>query len=147
MCALGVCVVQVHGRSGYRGLIVGFDDTCKQTETWIEARRVDELPRGRGQPFYHVLVDERDVESAVTADRISYVAEEEVVRAAADGEFPSEPLRHRLVESLMEADSYDAARCRYEPLAQLRQMYPPNVEACWMVVAVLPEEVERADSE
>ena len=131
--------MMVHARSGFRGLIVGFDDTCRQTEEWMEAKGVDSLSRGRNQPFYHILVDERDVQSAVK-QQIGYVAEEEVVRASPEGEFPSEPLRHRLVASLMVSDSYDEQRCRYEPLPQLRLMYPPNVDGCWMVDAVMPDE-------
>lgn len=45
-----------HKRFDYVGAIVGWDPTCAQSEAWIRQMHVDSLPRGRNQPFYHVLV-------------------------------------------------------------------------------------------
>lgn len=45
----------VHVRYGYQGFITGWDPVCSMPEEWIENMGVDELPRGRGQPFYHVM--------------------------------------------------------------------------------------------
>ena len=125
----------VHARYGYRGVIVGFDDACMQTDEWTDAMGVDKLPQGRDQPFYHVLVDERDR----PGHQVTYVAQENAIRAAADGEFPGEPLRHSLVTSLLQPGSFDEARCRYKPLPQLRAIYPPDVDGCWMVDAVIAD--------
>ena len=50
-----------HRAFGYRGVILGTPDhTCMQGAQWIEQMGVDDLPRGRHQPWYHVLVDTRD---------------------------------------------------------------------------------------
>ena len=127
--------VMVHARYGYRGAIVGFDGVCVQTEEWIQAMGVDDLPAGRDQPFYHVLVDERDR----PGDQVTYVAQENIVRTSPEGEFPCQPLRHRLLASLLQPGSFDKERGGYEPLPQLRQIYPPNVDGCWMVDAVVAD--------
>ena len=44
----------------YRGVIIGFDRSCKQTDAWVRSMNVDNLKHGRHQPFYHVLPDARD---------------------------------------------------------------------------------------
>ncbi|GAA6004309.1 uncharacterized protein JCM10292_001417 [Rhodotorula paludigena] len=40
----------------YRAVIRGWDYRCEASEEWIQQMRVDSLPFGRAQPFYHVLV-------------------------------------------------------------------------------------------
>ena len=52
---LGQCFL--HNKYGYRGCIVGWDDECRQPDEWCQAAGVDDLPLGRAQPFYKVLVD------------------------------------------------------------------------------------------
>lgn len=49
-----------HARYGYMGIITGWDSHCDMTEGWMVHMNVDDLPGGRQQPFYHVVVDERD---------------------------------------------------------------------------------------
>ena len=50
-----------HRRFGYRGVVVrSADHTCQMHENWCRQMGVDGLRRGRYQPWYHVLVDERD---------------------------------------------------------------------------------------
>lgn len=44
-----------HRRYGYRGFVVGWSQTCAASQTWIAQMRVDELPRGRHQPFYNIV--------------------------------------------------------------------------------------------
>lgn len=44
-----------HRRFGYRGFIVGWDAQCAASPAWIVQMRVDDLPRGRHQPFYKVV--------------------------------------------------------------------------------------------
>lgn len=39
---------------------MGWDAQCCESEAWREANSIDRLPRGAKQPFYHVLVDQRD---------------------------------------------------------------------------------------
>lgn len=69
--AHGVGAVVTHRRFGYRGVVAGADPTCLASPAWMAAMRVDALSQGRFQPFYHVLVDERDRPGGVT----TYVAE------------------------------------------------------------------------
>ena len=47
-------------RYDYRGVIYGWDATCQAEESWIASMGVDRLRFGRQQPFYRVLLDERD---------------------------------------------------------------------------------------
>ncbi|KAK4549025.1 hypothetical protein LTR36_007481 [Oleoguttula mirabilis] len=58
-----------HKRYGYQGVIVGWDTKCGAEARWMEQMRVDELPRGREQPFYNVVADDKS---------IRYVAEENI---------------------------------------------------------------------
>ena len=44
-----------HKRYGYEGFIIGWDSMCSADTRWIHQMRVDELPRGREQPFYNVM--------------------------------------------------------------------------------------------
>ncbi|QRV90554.1 hemimethylated DNA-binding domain protein [Ceratobasidium sp. AG-Ba] len=53
------------------GLIIGWDEACKADEEVIIAAEIDELPRGRGQPFYKVLD---------TDGNLTYLAEDQMVQ-------------------------------------------------------------------
>ncbi|KAJ4485027.1 Hemimethylated DNA-binding protein YccV like-domain-containing protein [Lentinula edodes] len=44
-----------HKRYNYTALITGWDPVCKASESWIKEMKVLDLPRGRDQPFYHVV--------------------------------------------------------------------------------------------
>lgn len=44
----------------YRGVVVGWDAQCCESEEWAEAAGVNQLPKGTKQPFYQLLVDMRD---------------------------------------------------------------------------------------
>jgi F-box protein 21 len=44
-----------HKRYGYIAAITGWDPECSSSEPWIRQMGVDRLPKGRQQPFYHVL--------------------------------------------------------------------------------------------
>jgi F-box protein 21 len=44
-----------HKRYGYEGFIIGWDSRCTADPRWVHQMRVDELPRGREQPFYNVM--------------------------------------------------------------------------------------------
>jgi F-box protein 21 len=44
-----------HKRYGYLAAIIGWDPECSSSELWIRQMGVDRLPKGRQQPFYHVL--------------------------------------------------------------------------------------------
>jgi F-box protein 21 len=44
-----------HKRYDYIAVITGWDPECSSSEPWIRQMGVDRLPKGRQQPFYHVL--------------------------------------------------------------------------------------------
>ncbi|KAJ3750747.1 Hemimethylated DNA-binding protein YccV like-domain-containing protein [Lentinula detonsa] len=44
-----------HRRYNYTALITGWDSVCQASESWIREMKVSDLPRGREQPFYHVV--------------------------------------------------------------------------------------------
>jgi F-box protein 21 len=44
-----------HVRYNYEGVITGWDNNCDAGEDWIQNMRVDALPGGRNQAFYHVM--------------------------------------------------------------------------------------------
>lgn len=44
-----------HRRYGYEGFIIGWDLRCGAEDRWIHQMRVDDLPKGREQPFYNVV--------------------------------------------------------------------------------------------
>jgi len=100
--AYGVGQCFLHRRQNYRGVIVGVDRECRQSEAWVSAMHVGQLKHGRTQPFYHVLADTRDR----PGDGIGYVPQELLLL-----DTPPEPLQHPLTASLF--GSYDARRGRF----------------------------------
>ena len=77
----------VHRRYGYRGVVVDFDMACQASDEWYFSNQAQPA---RDQPWYHVLVDESDVNT--------YVAEENLTVDDA-----AAPVRHPLVEHFFEA--------------------------------------------
>ncbi|KAF5827961.1 Hemimethylated DNA-binding protein YccV like-domain-containing protein [Dunaliella salina] len=65
-----------HRKFGYRGLVVGWDAQCCESDEWAEAVGVASLPRGSKQPFYQLLVDVRDWSFDYTLPPVAYVAED-----------------------------------------------------------------------
>lgn len=84
--------IVVHRRYGYRGVVVDFDMACQASDAWYSNNRTQP---SRDQPWYHVLVDESDVNT--------YVAQENLLPDEAP-----RPVRHPLVEHFFEA--FDAPR-------------------------------------
>ena len=50
-----------HKSLGFRGVVLGHTRVCAAPSSWMEHHRIDELPRGREQYFYHIIPDTRDV--------------------------------------------------------------------------------------
>ncbi|KAJ1311868.1 hypothetical protein OPQ81_010327 [Rhizoctonia solani] len=59
-----------HAKFGYMGLVTGWDKECNADEDWIQAVGVNQLPRGRHQPFYSVIGEDGGTR---------YVAEENII--------------------------------------------------------------------
>mmetsp|Transcript_10117 Transcript_10117/g.23066 ORF Transcript_10117/g.23066 Transcript_10117/m.23066 type:complete len:283 (-) Transcript_10117:79-927(-) len=108
---LGQCFL--HHKYNYRGVIIGYDTTCQQSESWIRSMSVDSLKYGRDQPFYHVLPDIRDRPGA----QITYVAQENIVI-----DTPSEALQHPIIDDMF--SHFDADVGRFQPADDLRAKYP-----------------------
>jgi len=120
--------VLLHKKYGYRGVIVGWDHECKQKEEWCARMKIDALQHGRAQPFYHVLVDERDREGA----QLTYVAQECVQPIEAT------PIQHPAFRKSF-TGALDAERGAYKPVQPLREQYPLGLEGCWLVDQVFPD--------
>lgn len=58
-----------HRHYSYKGFIVGWDAECKAGPGWIERMQVDNLRRGRWQPFYNIVAEDKSQR---------YVAEENI---------------------------------------------------------------------
>ena len=112
---VGDCMV--HSRHSYRGVIIGRDMLCRQSETWIRANGIDQLKLGRQQPFYHVLPDARDRQGLP----VNYVAHELILP-----DTPPESLKHELLSTFFH--EFDAIRGRFVPTPELRMKFP-HVEA------------------
>lgn len=108
---LSVGQVIRHKTLGYRGVIVGRDETCKASIKWMESTGVARLPRGASQPFFHVLVDLRDRPSP----QISYVAMDNLtVLSGAEGSLPADlVVIHPLLPRYF--DSFAHATGAYQP--------------------------------
>lgn len=106
-----------HIRHAYRGVIYGWDTVCSATSAWIREMRVDDLPRGRNQPFYSVLVDLRDKPGNWT----TYVAQENI-------ELPEEarPVEHAQVGAFF--TRFDEQARRFVPNPELRARYPEDCD-------------------
>lgn len=108
-------VVIKHRRYNYRGVIFGYDPRCLAPEEWIQMMHVDQLPRGRNQPFYHVLVDERDRPGGQT----TYVAQENIAPARTAAH-----VQHPLVAHFFSGFSLDDRQ--YLPSPVLKAAYPQD---------------------
>ena len=127
---LGQCMT--HTKEGFRGVIIGWDCECRQSEEWCNANEVDSLTHGRSQPFYHVLVDRRDHPTLSKA----YVAQEHVMPAAVQ----------KVEHEYFNEDAFvgvDERRGVWKPSRLLREQYPLGVEGCWLVDQFLVDRSEE----
>lgn len=126
---LGQCMV--HKKYGYRGLIVGWDHECRQSDEWCETMEVDKLTHGRAQPFYHVLVDRRDRPGG----QMTYVAQESIEGTAIFS------IDHPYFKEATFTGEVDQRRGTWKPNPLLREQYPLGLEGCWLVDHVFPDKV------
>jgi len=57
-----------HKTLGFRGVVLGWHDSCRASESWMQHHEIDKLSNGRNQRFYHILPDTRDVSLSKTED-------------------------------------------------------------------------------
>lgn len=110
-----------HRRYSYRGVILGHDDHCTAPEAWIQHMGVDSLPKGRRQPFYHVLVDENDRPTRGQTASSTYVAQENIEVLPAE---EASQVQNQLIEHNFER----FVDGRYLPKEHLAQQFstPPG---------------------
>jgi len=114
--------LMTHKAYKYKGVIFGVHHFCQASESWIQTMRVDQLPNGRHQPFYQILVDERDRPDG----RITYVAQENI--AAFEGLLDGmQTIVHSQVAKMF--TRFNEEERKYEPCAELIQQYPDSLEA------------------
>jgi len=65
-----------HKTMDYRGVVCGWDLGCCESEQWQTRMSVETLTDGIDQPFYHLLVDERDWPAYTKGPPMGYVAQE-----------------------------------------------------------------------
>ena len=110
---VGTCVL--HLKFNYRGVVVGRDESCRQSAAWRRANGIASLRHGELQPFYHVLADTRDRPGR----QIMYVAQELL-----EVDTPAEKLQHPLIAEYFA--SFDAPNGRFVPTDELRVAYPED---------------------
>eukprot|EP00250_Pteridium_aquilinum_P013114 c21137_g1_i1 orf=394-1674(-) len=112
----------VHAKYGYRGVVCGMDPLCSESDSWCSSALIQQLSRGKNQPFYQVLVDMRAEPDLLVA----YVAEDNLMP-------PKEPdkdsFEHPYVSFLFYG--MDSAG-DFIPIKQLREKYnQPRHELPW----------------
>lgn len=105
--------VIVHKKYGYRGVIYGHDLECAAPEGWQQQMKIDSLPNGRKQPFYHVLVDVRDRPGGMS----TYVAQENMCVQPSP-----RPVLHPWTSMFF--TSFEDGQ--YLPTKKLRSIYPDD---------------------
>ena len=118
-CSIHFKVGQVvrHKRYGYRGVITGWDRKCMAPLNWQRKNRIQTLTDAENQPFYNLLVDQRD-------DQIrsqTYCAQENLMDATDERK---ECLENELIDDYFE--SYSFRHARYRPNDELRTLYPED---------------------
>ena len=82
-----------------------------------QAMRVDSLSQGRNQPFYHVLVDDRDGQYP---GNVTYVAQENIVTIRGQTK-----VEHPLIDDYFRGFEDG----RYIPTDKMRKQYPQRSES------------------
>lgn len=112
-----------HARYGYQAAIVGWDNACNAAESWITQMRIDALPLGRTQPFYHVLAEDQSTRY-VAQENIHRVGRREhgdVADLGRDAAHPSEGLLRVAGKAFLR---WDAREQRF--VSNVRESYPDD---------------------
>ncbi|EFJ45564.1 hypothetical protein VOLCADRAFT_94016 [Volvox carteri f. nagariensis] len=118
----------LHRQLGYRGVVVGWDSQCCESEDWIAQSKAESLQGGTRQVFYHLLVDARDWEYDAHLPPVAYVAEELLTWPEMESEggkswvevYGNDPLQHPYLYILFLGLD---GRGDYVPCRQLRDKY------------------------
>lgn len=99
-----------HKRWGYRGVIIGWDETARAPKHWFDANHPPDKPHWQTQPNYAILVDTRDR----LTPQMTYVPEENFEILS------NVKILHPAIDEYFE--SFDGAQ--YLPRPSLRAVYP-----------------------
>jgi len=99
-----------HKSWNYRGVIIGWDEVAKASESWLNAMHPKDKPEYRTMPNYAVLIDTRDR----LAPQMSYVVQENIEVVTGTVIF------HPLVDDYFE--HFDGKQ--YVPRPWLKTIYP-----------------------
>ncbi|GAA5867347.1 hypothetical protein JCM3774_003556 [Rhodotorula dairenensis] len=123
-----------HRLFGYLAITRGYDYRCEAGEQWIRQMRVDTLPYGRDQPFYHVVVEDGSAR---------YVAQENITAEGDDDVVDEFSILDESVAAFLEQESLGRYFCRRErlvgpaPLGGSQWRFVPSEE----VAAEYPDSV------
>ncbi|GAX76663.1 hypothetical protein CEUSTIGMA_g4109.t1 [Chlamydomonas eustigma] len=114
----------LHRNDGFRGLIVGWDMKCCESEEWMQHARVTDM---KPQPYYHVLVDVRDCEPQVGLPPTVYVPQERLTAPEIEETskswieaYGSEPMYHPYLDALFLGQD---GKGDYIPCRHLREKF------------------------
>ena len=139
---LDVGTVVQHATADYIGVVVGYDDVCRRTDEWCMLTGVDDLPNGRSQPFYHVMVDSGTPPGQPTdleQMQATYVAQDLV-----EPRPPLTPVEYEwqtplTLPSQLFTGEIDEAAGSWVPTPFLRTVYPRGLQSCWLIDSVAPD--------
>lgn len=132
-----------HRKYGYRGVIIGWDQSCKAGPQWIASTGVAHLPHGTQQPFYHVLIDSRDRAGA----QVSYVAQDNIHMLTGSQGANVDPLARLVLHPLIGRyfAEYRPLDGYYAPNAALRSKYAADSPAVSVPVDSDEDSEEEAE--
>jgi hemimethylated DNA binding protein len=123
------------------GMIIGREASCTMDEEWIKENGIDDLPRGRNQPFYMVLPDSR----SKVGDGIRYLAEDVLLECKMEHLFenplldlflPKEKQAALMLERLASEDKQMQVDNQHTDDASSSD--PQDWAGCWLVHDITP---------
>eukprot|EP01083_Nonionella_stella_P161786 530348_1 len=129
---LAVGQVVTNTQDNYRGVIVGWDKTCKRGDKWMRTHNVYSLAKGPGQPFYTVLPDNTDCRTAFGSSMPqAYVPQENLIVVDSSGK--SRIQNPGIVRNF---SGFCRESNRYIPNAKLRSQFPDDYSVPGAVMSV-----------
>jgi len=117
-----------HKKFQYWGVIVGYDEICQQSSTWMRKNGISKLRRGANQPYYRTVFIEKDDEEEIEDQvRCGYAAQENLI---IDKHFTLDDISHPTLHQMFPAVIPEIG-C-FEVGEELAKLYPDD--AYWVFV-------------
>jgi len=117
-----------HRKFHYWGVIVGYDEICQQSSSWMSKNGVSKLRRGANQPYYRtVFIEKDDEEEIVDQVRCGYAAQESLI---IDKSFALDDINHPTFHQMFPAVIPELGY--FEVGEELAKLYPDD--AYWVFV-------------